>query len=232
MADTAPPVRLGGCIVLHTRACLSLSHNPHSLLSKLLVFEPHARLTATEALAHPFLDDYACLEDEPRGPLLAAEDWAVSSRSTTASSSYSIVLWASWENNQSSAHTSLFSERAVRDLANEQIGAADAAAARGAALQGGARCRTAPRAQVTARASACFHADAAHSASSSDNNDHYHRRRSAAAAAAAVLRARRPVPPSHNNRSDDCYRAIGEEVGVTATGRILHQDCQAGRSCC
>ena len=43
------------------------------LLSKLLVFHPSGRLTATQALAHPFLADYACLEVGCSGPVSIAD---------------------------------------------------------------------------------------------------------------------------------------------------------------
>ena len=35
------------------------------LLEKLLVFDPSLRLTAEEALAHPYLQQFSCVEDEP-----------------------------------------------------------------------------------------------------------------------------------------------------------------------
>ena len=35
------------------------------LLEKLLVFESSLRLSAEEALAHPYLQQFSCIEDEP-----------------------------------------------------------------------------------------------------------------------------------------------------------------------
>ncbi|WAR00394.1 MK06-like protein [Mya arenaria] len=40
-------------------------HTPLDLLEKLLVFEAGLRMTAEEALAHPYLQQFACVEDEP-----------------------------------------------------------------------------------------------------------------------------------------------------------------------
>ena len=38
------------------------------LLRRLLVFDPRARLSATEALAHPYVAAFACPADEPAAP--------------------------------------------------------------------------------------------------------------------------------------------------------------------
>lgn len=41
--------------------------NPQALdlLDRLLTFDPSKRITVTEALAHPYVADYACADDEP-----------------------------------------------------------------------------------------------------------------------------------------------------------------------
>lgn len=44
------------------------SHNPHTaldLLEKMLVFDPRTRITAAEALSHPYLAPYHDPTDEP-----------------------------------------------------------------------------------------------------------------------------------------------------------------------
>jgi serine/threonine protein kinase len=43
------------------------------LLDRMLTFDPRRRITTLEALAHPYLADYACPEDEPCGPPVPAD---------------------------------------------------------------------------------------------------------------------------------------------------------------
>jgi serine/threonine protein kinase len=44
---------------------LCVIRGSRSLLDKMLTFDPRARISVVAALAHPYLSDYACPEDEP-----------------------------------------------------------------------------------------------------------------------------------------------------------------------
>ena len=58
-------------IPFHAQAAVSFFHSMHCLVSaldlleKLLVFEHSLRISAEEALNHPYLQQYSCIEDEP-----------------------------------------------------------------------------------------------------------------------------------------------------------------------
>lgn len=54
----APPISLIACLLVHLPAALDF-------LEKILTFNPMDRLTAEEALAHPYMADYSFPLDEP-----------------------------------------------------------------------------------------------------------------------------------------------------------------------
>ena len=47
-----------------TKACPTASNSALDLLSKLLKFSPNERITAAQALEHPFIKDYAEFAEE------------------------------------------------------------------------------------------------------------------------------------------------------------------------